>query len=347
MKTAALATTLVAGVSAAASAQYPLTPSPALDFTTLSNALTPSGYAAVRQTLLSDTNTFSIQRARFTVEARPVPIAAVRIQADFASLDSASGSFLPSFTLTDAYIQLSPPESSATYRRFRPALLVGQFKTPFSLEYLTSYALLLTANRSQAVDSLSTRRDIGVMGQAQAWDRIILAGAVVNGAGSDHPTNPNGKEMVIGRMTLVPLRNRLAVAGKWLGDGDDHRWGADVRWFSDPRLLPGSLIVEGEWIRQEGSVTPGTSTDGSGGYGVVLWRALPWLEPVVKWERLRERHTTNSTQTERRARWVTYGVVLRSPEPAEHLRIQMNWVTKRETPENAKNQLLTQLIMQF
>lgn len=338
---------LVVCLPAAAGAQYPLTPSPALDFTKLNANLTPAGYGAARQTMRSDTNTFSVTQARLTLQMRPVPLAALRIQANFASIDSSSGSTSPSFALTDAYVQLSPPESSVAYRRFRPALLVGQFKTPFSLEYLTPASMLLTANRSQAADSLATHRDIGVMGQLQAWERVILSAAVANGAGANHPTNPSGKELVTGRLTIMPLGQTLAVAGKWLGQGGDHRWGADVRWFSDPRLVPGSIVAEGEWIRRAGSVTGTKNTDGNGGYALVLWRALPWLEPVVKWEKLRESHPSPSVLDEHTATWTTYGAVLRSPEAAEHLRIQINWISKREEPVVAKSELVTQFIIQF
>jgi hypothetical protein len=347
MNITALIVLLVACLPVAAVAQYPLIPSPALDFTKLDATAVPAGYGAARQTLRSDTNTFTVTQARLTVQVQPVSVAALRLQANFAAIDSSTGRTVPSVVLTDAYVQLSPPESSTTYRRYRPALLIGQFKTPFSLEYLTSFATLLTAGRSGAADSLATHRDIGVMGQVQGWNRVVLAAAIVNGQGANNPGDPTGKEMVIGRLTLIPVNGSLAVAGKWLAHGGDRRWGGDIRWFSNPRLLPGSVIAEGEWIRRTGSVASGTATDGSGGYALLLWRALPWLEPVVKWEKLRESHRAATTSTERRLTWMTYGVVVRSPEAAEHLRIQLNWIAKTEAPSRASNELLTQFILQF
>jgi hypothetical protein len=108
------------------------------------------------------------------------------------------------------------------------------------------------------------------------------------------------------------------------------------------------VIVEGELIRRHGGVTPtATVTDGSGGYALVLWRALPWLEPVVKWEQLGETHSSRTLTSERTATWTTYGVVVRSPEAAEQLRVQINWIVKSERPIDARNELLTQLILQF
>jgi hypothetical protein len=328
-------------------AQYALTPSPVLDFARLSASLRLAGYGAIRQTLRSDTSTFSVSRARLTAEAQPLSIAALRVQTDFAAVGRTAGDTIPSFALTDAYIQISPPESSSYYRGFRPALLVGQFKTPFSLEYLTSFASLRTINRSQVVERVAARRDIGLMGQLHGWNRVVLAAAVVNGEGSNRPANSNGEEMIVGRLTLLPPRVRVAVAGKWLAHGADHRWGADLRWFADPRWLPGSIVVEGELIRRAAATGADSDTDASGGYGLTAWRALPWLEPVVKWERLREIRSTATTRTDNRLTWTTYGITVRSPEERERLRLQVNWITKAERPTDATNELQAQLILQF
>ena len=328
-------------------AQYALAPSPQLDFTRLSATLRLAGYVAARAALRSDTSTFSVQRARLTAEIQPLRIAALRVQADFAAIGRTTIDTVPSFTLTDAYVQVSPPESSSYARRFRPALLIGQFKTPFALEFLTPFSSLRTASRSQTVDRLAVRRDIGVMGQVHGWNRVILAAAVVNGEGSNRPANANGEEMVIGRVTLLPPRVRLAAAGKWAAHGGDHRWGADVRWLADPAWLPGSVVVEGEWIRRVGPISTGIDTDGSGGYALAAWRALPWLEPVVKWEKLREERSTATIRSESTLTWTTYGATLRSPEDREYLRLQLNWITKTERPVAARNELQAQLILQF
>lgn len=327
--------------------QYPLAPSPPLDFTRLSTTLRLAGYVAGRGTFRSDTTTFTVSRARLTAEVQPLAVAALRVQADFAATGRTTEDTVPSFTLTDAYVQLSPPETSSFYRSLRPALLVGQFKTPFSLEFLTPFSSLRTVNRSQAADRLASRRDIGVMGQVQGWDRVILAAAVVNGEGANRPANADGEEMLTGRLTLLPPLLRLAVAGKWLAHGGDHRWGVDARWLADPTWLPGSIIVEGEVIRRAAPVSAGTNADASGGYALAAWRTLPWLEPVVKWEKLRETRSTASTTSETTLTWTTYGFTVRSPEDREHLRVQVNWIAKTERPVDARNELQAQLILQF
>lgn len=194
---------------------------------------------------------------------------------------------------------------------------------------------------------MATRRDIGVMGQLHGWNRVILSAALVNGEGSNRPANANGEEMVMGRLTLVAPLVRLAAAGKLLSHGGDHRWGADLRWLADPDWLPGSVIVEGELIRRAGAVGTGIDTDASGGYALAAWRALPWLEPVLKWERLREARSTGTTNAEGTLTWTTYGVTIHSRDDREQLRLQLNWITKTERPIDARNELQTQLILQF
>lgn len=315
-------------------AQYPLAPTPVLPKNLFSPQLGITGYVSVRQTVRADTATFVVNRARITAHVLPVPFAALRVQADFSAIGRASGDTIPAFTLTDAYVVLSLPDSLGWVARLlQPALVAGQFRTPFSLEYLTPFSVLPTANRSQAVDRLSTRRDLGVLGQMRLARFAAVTGAVVNGEGPNRTSNPDGKEMAIGRLTLFPLPG-FAVSGKWLGQGPDHRWGYDARW------LGARLIIEGEAIRHTGGARNVGAVD-QGGYLLVAYRPASWLQPVVKWERLREGSEATSQATERRLTWVTYGINLLGPQ--ERLRFQINWIAKAERPTDARDELVAQL----
>lgn len=104
-------------------AQYTLTPSPPLDFTRLSTTLRLAGYVAVRAAVRSDTTTFSVTRARLTAEVQPFAVAALRVQTDFAAIGRTTVDTVPSFTLADAYVQISPPESSSAAH---PAVLARE-----------------------------------------------------------------------------------------------------------------------------------------------------------------------------------------------------------------------------
>ena len=149
--------------SARSQAQYPLAPSPVLDPQLFNHALSLSGYISVRETIRGDSSTFALNRARFTIQGAPADFVVLRVQSDLAALGRTSGDTVPGFALTDAYAQLAPPNARRPSASIRPTLIVGQFRTPFSLEYLTPFSLLHTASRSQFVDRIATRRDIGAM----------------------------------------------------------------------------------------------------------------------------------------------------------------------------------------
>jgi hypothetical protein len=331
---AALVLALVTS-SAPLAAQYPLAPTPLLPRELFSRQLGFTGYLSVRQTLRDDTSTFSINRARITAHVLPVPFAALRVQADFSAIGRSSGDTVPAFALTDAYVVLSLPDSlGRAARLLQPTLAVGQFRTPFSLEYLTPFAVLLTANRSQPVERLSTRRDIGVLGQVRFARFAALSAAVVNGEGPNRTSNTDGKEMTVGRLTLFPAP-RLALSGKWLSHSGDHRWGYDARWIG------ARVIIEGEAIKQRGPRRRGATLHDGGGYVLFAYTLLTWLQPVVKWERVKEVSVEASRNTHRKLTWTTYGINVLGPQ--ERLRFQINWVAKSDQPTEARNELVAQL----
>lgn len=318
-------------------AQYPLAPSPVLNLEALAREVRFGGYLSARGTERRDTTTFVVNRARITAQVLPAPSAALRVQADYSATGRTSGDTVPAIVLTDAYVQLALPPAKGP-RAVHPALIVGQFKTPFALEFLTSFSLLQTANRSQAVDRLATRRDIGVLGQVAVRRMLTFTGAVVNGEGSNRLANTDGQEMAMGRVTIFP-RARLALATKYLGQGGDHRWGYDGRWTGN------GAIVEGEFLARRGPLSATTTTDASGGYVLASYKALPWLQPVAKWERLREARTTGGATTETRLTYTTLGVNFLSR--SENIRLLVNGIFKAEQPVSTGNEVVAQLIAIF
>jgi hypothetical protein len=330
-------TVLMAGAGDART-QYPLAPSPVLDRALVSGGALLTGYLSVRETLRRDSSTFAVNRARLTVQILPADFVALRIQSDLAAIGRASGDTVPGFALTDAYAQLGPPNQSRA--AFLPTLILGQFRTPFSLEYLTPFSLLQTANRSQVVDRVATRRDIGVMMQFAFGRFATLAGSLVNGEGPNTIRNANGKQLAAGRLTLFPI-SAVALGGKWAGEGSDHRWGFDARWMTR------GLIVEGERIERRGPLgTSSTTQRAAGHYLLASYRVGRHVQPVVKWEQLRDRRTDASGATvETRLTWTTYGFNLVSAR--HNVRFQTNWIVKAERPVDVSNELIAQLIVIF
>ena len=321
-------------------AQYPLAPSPVLDLRTLTHDLRLSGYVSARETLRRDTLTAVINRARLTAQVLPAPFAAIRVQADFAATGFARADTVPAILLTDAYIELVPPATLARTgpHALHPALIVGQFRTPFSLEFLTPFSLLQTANRSQPIDRHTTRRDIGLLGQLAVGHMVTVNGALVNGEGSNRLTNPDGREMAIGRVTVFPLA-RLAVAAKYLGQGPDHRWGYDARWMGH------GALVEGEFLARRGPFTSTTAVDARGGYVLASYRIRPWFQPVLKWEHLRDQRTTGATISMNSLTYTTFGINLLSS--GESIRLLVDGIYKSEASVFTGTELEVQLIAIF
>lgn len=316
-------------------AQYPLSPSPVPPFRLFTPQPTFSGYVSVRETLRDDTASFLVNRARLTLQVLPIAYAAVRMQVDLSAVGRTRGDTVPAIVLTDAYIALAPPDtSSRVARALHPVLLIGQFRAPFSLEYLTSFSLLTTANRSQAVDRLAARRDLGLLGRVGFARFATLTGAIVNGEGPNRTSNSDGKQMAIGRLTVFPIPS-LAISGKWLGHGAEHRWGYDARW------IVRGLVVEGETIRRAGPTGAVSAPDGSGGYALAALWVSPWLQPVVKWERLREASPIATGAGDRQLTWTTYGINLSAAQG--RLRFQLDWIAKSERPLAASDELVAQV----
>ena len=319
---------------ATAHAQTAVNPTPVLSTASWAREPRLSGYISVRETIRGDTATFILHRARMTAQALPAPFAAVRLQADFAALGRTSGDTVPAALITDAYVQLMLTDTaSRIVQLFRPALLIGQFKTPFSLEYLTSSSAVITANRSLGADRLATRRDRGFYGFVRFPRYATLSAAVVDGEGSNRVTNPDGRQMAVGRLTVLPVTT-LSISGKWAGQGSDHRWGYDARW------MPGSAVLEGEVIEREGPTNSTTRTDAQARYVMAAYRIRPWLQPVAKWERLSETLTTATTSTSTRLSWTTVGVNLLAPD--DRFRAQFNWIDRSDRPVGVRNEFIAQ-----
>jgi hypothetical protein len=326
---------IAAGV-APLQAQYPVAPTPVLTLGSMTREPRFSGYISARETLRSDTSTFTINRARLGVQALPVPYVAVRLQADFAAVGrttGASGDTIPALQVTDAFIQLGLPDTASRIALLlRPSLMIGQFRTPFGLEALTSFSAVITANRSLAAERLSTRRDRGVQAQVRFPRLLTIGAAVVDGEGANRTNNPDGRQMAIGRLTLLPMPT-LSVSGKWAGQGSDHRWGYDARWVHGP------AVVEGELIEREGPTNATTRTDARAGYVLAAYRILPWLQPVVKWEQLHETLTTATTTAPSRLTHTTVGVNFIAQE---RFRMQLNWIEKSEWTLSRKGEFIAQ-----
>lgn len=278
MKPALFAVAGLIAMPCAAAGQYSVLPAVGIDLDAADKPVSLSGYLAIRVNWNGDTTGFSIPRARLAAQARPKPYVGLKLQVDFAT----GGRVEPDttvgpFELTDAFIQVEPKRDTTRHPRIQPRLIVGQMRVPFGLERLTPFSLLLTTDRSRASNSIAYGRDVGLTAEADVGSRAKFSLGVFNGEGANVFTNPDGQMLGVARVAVSPAP-KLGIAGKFGVQGDDRRWGADVRW------IPHRLTLEAEYLeRNDGGVRA------RGGYALGGYRVLSWLQPVVKGELYHER----------------------------------------------------------
>jgi hypothetical protein len=334
-----------------AAPSYPLDPTTVFDVHSFKPTPALSGYISVRGTRRDGVTGFLLNRGRLTAVAAPKPFFAIRLQGDLSGAQTGklrSDSTVAGFTLTDAYVELvAPPKMVAKgslLEQLHPSIIAGQFKTPFSLEYLTSFSLLETANRSQVVDSLSQKRDIGAQAQIGWKQYATLTAAIVNGEGANATSNANGTVMYLSRLTITPL-SWLEISGKIEREKTDHAWGYDVR------ALWHGLTLEGEGIYRKRPTKATVFTDGGGGYALIAYKVTSWLEPVYKYDRyyatsFTYRNPATTTIVSSSHTWNVFGVnVLTTPE---WLRVQLDYNRRNEKPSPGRsNEYIAQVIAIF
>src|SRR6185437_14611776 len=96
----------------------------------------------------------TINRARLAAAGAVLGNVTWKIQGEFRTGNVGTGK--ASVSLQDAFIR---------WQHHDLGVQAGQFKTPFTREFVTSLADLETADRSTVVDSLAPKRDLGLMGE--------------------------------------------------------------------------------------------------------------------------------------------------------------------------------------
>ncbi len=245
------------GIAAAApaAAQAPAAPAP----------VRFSGYLQARESYQSSVGlTSSINRARLTAYGALPHGIGWRIQGEFRTGSVGTGK--ATVALQDAYVR---------WERNSFALQLGQFKTPFSREFVTSLTEVETADRSTVVDSLAPKRDIGVMAEYSIGGRGSLSAGVFNGEGQNVTANRDSTLLGVARLTLRPLP--LVALGVNVASyfGDSTRYGADAN------VEAPWLVLRGEYVAQHRNAG---GRDDKGWYALAAVPLLPALQPVLKYE---------------------------------------------------------------
>lgn len=175
-----------------------------------------AGYVQARFQAIGDSATFLLRRARIGAQGTLTPWATFKAQAELRS--GGTGATAATVSATDLYIALAHGHWTG---------VAGQFKTPFSREFILSSGVLEIADRPIVVDALVPNRDVGMMAQWERAGRVTLQGGLFNGEGINRARNSDNRLLYIGRLIVTPLKG-VDVGGAVAAASDSTRLDAEL-----------------------------------------------------------------------------------------------------------------------
>jgi phosphate-selective porin O/P len=281
------------------------------------------GYLQTRVTYQNQVGmTATINRARLQGTGTIATGFSYKVQGEFRTGNAGRNA---SVSLTDAFIRYSHQALSVQ---------VGQFKTPFTWEYLTSIADLETLDRSSVVDSLAPKRDIGIMGDYQAGKYLLFSAGVFNGEGVNVTTNRDSTVLGVARVAIKPVpKVTIGInAARWFGDS--LRYGADISWQDQ------QFVARGEYVG--GARDSLDIKDDWGWYVLAGFKPVPAVQLVAKYEDFRREAI--SPQFRNRA----YSIGINGWPVIPSVRLSMFYLSRKVgDPGVRKGLLQTQMQVKF
>jgi Phosphate-selective porin O and P len=282
-----------------------------------------SGYIQARETYRDGVGlTGSINRARLSAAGGGLKDVTWRVQGEFRT--GAVGTGRASVSLQDAFVR---------YKSGDLGIQVGQFKTPFTREFITSLAEVETADRSAVVDSLAPKRDIGIMADYAFGAAATATLGVFNGEGQNITANADSSLLVVARLTGRPIAYlTLGVNAADYG-GDSTRFGVDAA------LEYMGATLKGEYLTQRREEV---EVDDKGWYVLAAYRVVAWLQLVFKQEDFRR----SAISADSRNRATTGGA--NAEFPGGKVRLLANYVSRKiGEPGNRQGAFITQAQVKF
>ncbi|MBI3991306.1 MAG: hypothetical protein HY350_04060 [Candidatus Omnitrophica bacterium] len=183
------------------------------------------------------------------------------------------------------------------YTGFSPdaTLTVGQFKTPLLQESITSSTALDTIERS-LLTNMANERDVGVMLDGDLFTkRIYYAAGIFRGTGENVSENNDQKDF-IGRLVYSPWVDMKDCLLSGISFGESIQTGRQAASGSIPeydRDRFGSLLkyefknfkFQSEFLRENQDRITGNDLSSKGYYFMALYKFIPELQGVLKYER--------------------------------------------------------------
>jgi hypothetical protein len=224
-----------------------------------------SGYIQARESYQENIGlNGTINRARLAASGNATGDITWRIQGEFRTGNVGTGK--ASVSLQDAYVR---------WVKNGIGVQLGQFKTPFTREFITSLAEVETADRSTAVDSLAPKRDIGAMVDYALGGRATINVGIFNGEGQNVTANVDSSALGVARLAVRPVPYLLLGTNVARYFQDSTRYGADASWESP------WVILRAEYVGQHHDQRSG---DDKGWYALAAAPLRPWVQPVFKYE---------------------------------------------------------------
>jgi hypothetical protein len=149
-------------------------------------------------------------------------------------MQSPAGVRLPAtVSLREAIIRWSPAPFGIT---------AGEFKTPFTREYLIPVPALEVADLAVVVDSLAPKYDVGLMADCTLGEMFGAAIGVFNGEGANSIANRDSTVLLVGRVVSRPIP-QLGLGASATRDGAD-----SLRWGVDAVVQQHGLLVRAEYV---------------------------------------------------------------------------------------------------
>jgi hypothetical protein len=282
-----------------------------------------TGYVQARATVEERIGfTATLNRVRLGADGTLPNRFTYRVMAEFEA--SGTARTAASVSLRDAYVR---------WTRDWFAVQAGQFKTPFSRNYVTSLSLLETVDRPAVVDTLATKRDIGAMAEFSPLPEGTLSVGVFNGEGQNLPVNRDSTTLIVARAVTRPLSQVSLGASGASYQGDSTRWGFEAS------LEERGALVRGEWIAQH---RRGHGPDDEGWFVLGAMRVVPWAQVVVQQEDLIRSYIGPGA----RIRATTVGANL--DLGSGRTRLTIEYVARRSGPaQTSRRTTLAQLQVRF
>lgn len=293
-QTAVLATVLLAGpihATAAQAAADSTAAAPAAAPAAPASAALPAprlgGYIQMREIAQEHVGlTQYLNRARFAVDGKLPENFSYRLLTELEASTGAKTAATPS--LREAYVRWTKAPVTVTG---------GQFKAPFSREYLIPLTQLELADLATVLDSLAPKYDVGAMAEYAYGATATLALGVFNGDGANTTANRDSTVMWAARATLRPVP-QLALGMSGTRDGDD-----SLRWCADAQVQHMGATVRGEYAKRVVRNRPSDKNE-FGWYLFESFRLLPRVQLMAR----QEDYQRPIKGTARRVRGLAYAV---------------------------------------